>query len=71
MFFMGPGVVITLGLGIQRLFLNEGLRDRPMLLLGILLLVMGVQVISIGLIGEMIIFSRSMDFKTSEIEKII
>ena len=37
------------------------IRDRPLLLLGILLMVSGVQLISIGLIGEMIASKNQKD----------
>lgn len=45
---------ITAFLGIQRLFFGVRLADRPLLLLGILLVVIGVQFITMGLIGEML-----------------
>jgi glycosyltransferase involved in cell wall biosynthesis len=38
-----------------RLFFNQGLSDRPMLLLAILLVVLGIQFITMGLIGEMLV----------------
>jgi hypothetical protein len=47
------------GLAIQKLFFNAPLANRPLLLLGVLLLVLGVQVVSIGLVGEIIIFLSS------------
>jgi hypothetical protein len=50
------GGVITGTLAVQRLLGLTSLTDRPLLLLGVLLLVLGVQVISIGLIGEMVLF---------------
>ncbi len=50
------GAGITGVLGVERLLGLTSLTDRPLLLLGVLLLVLGVQVISIGLIGEMVLF---------------
>jgi len=47
------GAVLAL-LAVQRL-LGQGIADRPLLLLGVLLLVLGVQAIALGLIGEMIV----------------
>jgi hypothetical protein len=44
---------------------------RPLLLLGALLLVIGIQLISIGLLGEMIIFTHARDIKEYNIEEII
>jgi hypothetical protein len=35
-------------------FSGEGIGDRPLLLLGTMLLITGVQFISLGLIGEMV-----------------
>jgi len=48
------GGAITGVLGIQRLFFGVRLANRPLLLLGILLVVIGVQFVSLGLIGEML-----------------
>ncbi|NOZ56808.1 MAG: glycosyltransferase family 2 protein [Calditrichaeota bacterium] len=60
-FFGVPGLISTfLGLIIlayltyQRLFASVYLSNRPLLFLGLLLIIVGVQFISIGLIGEMI-----------------
>lgn len=65
------GIVINFVLVIQRLFYGQGMADRPMLLLGILLIVAGIQFISIGLIGEMIVYSRTKEFKGLEIEEVL
>ena len=60
-FFGVPGLISTLlGLVIlayltyQRLFASVYLSKRPLLFLGLLLIIVGVQFVSIGLIGEMI-----------------
>ena len=45
---------ITTVLGIQRLLFDVQLANRPILLLGILLLVTGVQLVTTGLIAEML-----------------
>lgn len=54
------GGVILLALLIERQFFDEGLADRPILLLGVLLLVLGVQAIALGLVGEMIVHLHAM-----------
>ena len=46
---------ITAVLGIQRLFADTPLASRPLLLLGILFMVVGVQFLTMGLIGEMLV----------------
>jgi glycosyltransferase involved in cell wall biosynthesis len=48
------GGAITGVLGIQRLFFGVQLGNRPLLQLGILLIVLGVQLVTLGLIGEML-----------------
>lgn len=53
------GGLITLYLGIYRLLHFGPIADRPLLLLGVLLLVLGVQVLSLGLLGEVLIFTHA------------
>jgi len=48
------GGAITLLLGMQKILFGVRLGDRPLLLLGVLLIVIGVQFITLGLIGEML-----------------
>jgi len=50
------GALISIVLALMRLFGGVALADRPLLLLGVLLVVLGVQMVSIGLIGEIVIF---------------
>ena len=42
-------------LAFVKIFLNENIGGRPLLLLAVLLLVIGVQLITMGLLGEMVI----------------
>ena len=65
------GTIGTLFLITQRLFFDMSLADRPALILSSLLVVLGVQIIAIGLIGEIIIFTHAKDLKEYKIEKII
>ena len=53
-----PGALITLVLLVQRLE-GVGIADRPVLLLGVLLLALGVQLVGIGLVGEMIVYLKA------------
>lgn len=48
------GGAISLILGIQKVFFGVKLADRPLLLFGVLLVVIGVQFVTFGLIGEML-----------------
>jgi hypothetical protein len=62
---------ITVYLTIQRLFMGVPLKNKPMLLLGILLIVLGTLLFAIGLIGEMVIFTNSKDMKEYITEEVI
>lgn len=59
----GLGGIIVAILVVQRLFFGVGLADRPALLLGSLLVALGVQTFALGLIGELIIFTRAREIK--------
>jgi glycosyltransferase involved in cell wall biosynthesis len=49
------GLLITGWLGFERLFLGVRLGGRPIVLLGILMTIMGLQFITMGLLGELLI----------------
>jgi hypothetical protein len=66
-----PGMLITFALFLERVLLNHGIAGRPLLLLGILLMVLGVQTISIGLIGEMIIFAHSRETRDYSVLEVL
>jgi len=69
--FTFAGAFINMYLFIDRMTGVDGIAGRPMLLLGALLLVIGIQMISIGLIGEIIIFTHAHDLKEYSIEEIL
>ena len=52
---LGLGLVINLYLSALWLLHYRPIGDRPLLLLGVLLLIAGIQLISLGLVGEMIV----------------
>ncbi len=52
--FLVVGVVINLYLVYLKLFLGEPLANRPLLFLGLLLVMVGVQFFSIGFLGELL-----------------
>ena len=68
--FMG-GSLITVYLGIYRVLGYGGIADRPLLLLGVLLMVLGVQTLSIGFVGEIIIFTHARKVKDYTVDKIL
>lgn len=55
LFLLSVGTALGGYLSVLRLFFEQGLRDRPMLLLAVLLVVVGVQFLIMGLIGELIV----------------
>ena len=48
---------------ITRLAFGVALSDRPLFLIGILFVVLGLQIFAIGLIGEIIIFTHAKEIK--------
>lgn len=65
------GGLITAWLVFARLFLGEALVDRPALILSSLMVVLGIQIISVGLIGEIITFSFTREHKDYKVERIV
>jgi glycosyltransferase involved in cell wall biosynthesis len=65
------GLVIEVYLFIYRILQMGPIAGRPLLILGALLLVIGIQMISIGLLGEMIIFTHAGEIEEYNIEAII
>jgi glycosyltransferase involved in cell wall biosynthesis len=57
--FFSVGFLLSAYLALQRLLGHSALAGRPLLLLGVLLMLLGVQLTSIGLLGEIIIFLSS------------
>lgn len=67
----GTGFVITGYLAALRLLHFTALADRPVLILGVLLMALGVQTASLGLIGEIIVFTRAHEHRDYAIERVI
>jgi glycosyltransferase involved in cell wall biosynthesis len=65
------GAGINLYLFIYRILGFGGIAGKPMLLLGAILFIIGIQMISIGLLAEMIIFTHAKEIKDYNIEEII
>ena len=65
------GAGIDIYLFIYRILGFGGIAGKPMLLLGTILFVIGIQMISIGLLGEIIIFTHAKSIRDYNIEQII
>ena len=68
-FFIGLGIEVYLF--IYRILQYGPIAGRPLLILGALLLIIGIQMISIGLLGEMIIFTHAGEIEEYNIQEII
>jgi hypothetical protein len=47
------------------------LADRPALILSTLMVVLGLQIISVGLIGEIITFTYAKDLKDYKVDRLV
>lgn len=65
------GAVVLVFIVGQRVFFDVALANRPALLLSTLFVVLGIQIFSLGLIGELIIFTHARSIKEYQIEKIV
>ena len=68
--FIFGGIILAI-LVIERLFFATALADRPAMLLSSLLVVLGLQLFSLGLLGELIIFTHAKSMKEYKIDEII
>ncbi|MFW5869213.1 MAG: glycosyl transferase family 2, partial [Armatimonadota bacterium] len=65
------GALVTAYLVVERLLFGEPLADRPALVFSVMMVVLGVQIVALGLIGEIVIFSSTRRMRTYEIDTII
>ncbi|WP_372574060.1 glycosyltransferase family 2 protein [Ruegeria jejuensis] len=65
------GALLTAYLVIERLFFGAPLADRPALVFAVLMLVLGIQIVALGLVGEIIIFSSSRRLRSYEIGEVL
>jgi glycosyltransferase involved in cell wall biosynthesis len=68
---LAVGAVFLLYLIFERLFMGVPLAERPALLLSSLLVVLGVQILALGLIGELIIFTHARDLKEYTVDEVL
>ena len=63
------GLAINVYLAVLWFFFQEPLSNRPLLLLGVLLMLLGIQVLMTGLIGEMITFKNFQRAETYSVRE--
>lgn len=71
LFLFLSGFAIDLIVAAQKIVMNREIADRPLLLLGVLLMVLGVQTLSLGLLGEMIIFTHARNVREYRVAEVI
>lgn len=57
-------------LAVQKFAFGQAISGSPLLLLGVLLIVLGVQILGFGLVGEVIIFSQARNLKEYRVERV-
>lgn len=69
--FVFMGGAISGGILVQKFLIPEaGVWNRPLFLLGVMLFVLGVQIVGFGLVGEIIIYTRASALREYRIERI-
>lgn len=66
---LASGTTVIVWITIQRVF-GVSWADRPALLLGVVLVVLGVQLFSVGLLGELIIFTHGRHLFYQHVEEV-
>ena len=67
----GGGFLLSSVLAVEKILGLTALTDRPLLVLGVLLMVLGVQTGSIGLLGEIIIFTHTDKIRDYSVDKFL
>lgn len=68
---LAPGLAIVGYLGIYRLLDMGPIGNRPLLLLGVLMMVLGFQTLCIGMLGEVIIFVHARNLREYTVADVI
>jgi glycosyltransferase involved in cell wall biosynthesis len=63
------GGAILCVLFVQKVFFGAGLYNRPLFLLGLMLVMLGVQIFGFGLVGEIIIYTQARNLRGYRIER--
>ena len=68
---LAVGGLFTAYLAFERLVLDVPLADRPALVLSTLMVVLGIQIISVGLIGEIVAFTYAKEVRDYRVDRIV
>ena len=64
------GAILNVVMIAQRMVFEKSLADRPLFIVGVLLIVLGVQLFSIGLLGELMIFLHAREMKEYQVDTV-
>ena len=64
------GTLISFWISLEKIVLGHPIGDRPLLLLGVLLILLGTQMFSTGLLGELLIRREMEDTGSYQIREI-
>ena len=67
----GLGLLATGAVIASRLWLDVPLADRPALVMGVTMIVLGIQVVAVGLIGEIVIFAHGGQIKDQAVAEVV
>ena len=68
--FIAAGILLGIYMVIQRTFYSVPMADRPLLLLVVLSIVLGLQIAVVGLIAEIVMFTRARKFSTYHVRSV-
>jgi glycosyltransferase involved in cell wall biosynthesis len=68
--FMLLGGAMAAYIEIEHLVKGSGVYQRPLFLIGVLMLMLGVQIIGFGLVGEIIIYTQARNLREYRVERI-
>jgi len=68
---LGVGILLCAYLTVRRLAFAESIGDRPALLLGVLAIVVGFQLLALGLLGELIAFTHAGKSRPYRIREVV
>ena len=68
---LASGFLLALVVAVEKVLFATGLSDRALLLLAVLLMVLGVQTLSLGLVGEILIFTHARNVREYHVAEVI
>jgi glycosyltransferase involved in cell wall biosynthesis len=64
------GTAVCAEIGVEQYLFKAGIYNRPLFMIGFLMIVLGVQIIGFGLVGEIIIYTQARNLREYRVERI-